>query len=59
MADWKSKVKGKAADINKGLVKTGGGGPVPSLNDNEKRLIAILGWSAVKGTNNIELGLVS
>lgn len=60
MADWKCKVKSKASDLNKGLTQTGGGGPLPELNPNEKRLIAILGTTFITGTKgNKELGLVS
>ncbi|CAG9763548.1 unnamed protein product [Ceutorhynchus assimilis] len=57
VSDWRSKVKAKAADINQGLSQTGGGGPMPPLNDNEKRLLAILGWTSVTGTNIEELGI--
>lgn len=52
-------MKAKAADIKKGLIQTGGGGPLPELNENEKRLIAILGTTFATGIEtNQELGLV-
>ncbi|CAG9762714.1 unnamed protein product [Ceutorhynchus assimilis] len=58
VADWKSKTKAKVADINKGLTQTGGGGPLPELNENETRLIAILRTTFITGIQtNKELGL--
>lgn len=58
MSDWRSKVKAKAADINQGISQTGGGGPLTPLNENEKRLLAILGLTSVTGTNIEELGII-
>lgn len=39
---------------------TGGGSPkLPPLNDTEERLMSLLGWKAITGDNNMELGIVS
>uniref|UniRef100_A0A6P7GWX7 Regulatory protein zeste n=1 Tax=Diabrotica virgifera virgifera TaxID=50390 RepID=A0A6P7GWX7_DIAVI len=57
VADWKSKVKPKAAELNRGVRQTGGGGPLPQLNENEMRLINILGRFVTGVQTNKELGL--
>lgn len=56
---WKSKIKVKAQEIVCGMAKTGGGGPLPQLNPIEERLMAIIGWRAVTGDDNVEMGVVS
>ncbi|XP_045477423.1 uncharacterized protein LOC123682706 isoform X2 [Harmonia axyridis] len=59
VADWRSKVKGKAASIKRGLSQTGRGGPSCVLNENELRLLAIIGTIAVIGVTEVERGIVS
>ncbi|XP_045478087.1 uncharacterized protein LOC123683226 [Harmonia axyridis] len=58
VADWRSKVKGKAASIKRGLSQTGGDGPSCVLNENELRLLAIIGTIAVIGVTEVERGIV-
>ncbi|XP_044746715.1 uncharacterized protein LOC123308204 isoform X1 [Coccinella septempunctata] len=57
MADWKSKLRAKAAAINRKRSQTGGGGPsLPPLNGNEKRLLQLIGNASVYGHSQQELG---
>lgn len=60
MTDWKSKVKGKAAEINKSLHKTGGG-EVSNLvlSKHEQKLLTLMGEKSYKGDNVQELGFQS
>ncbi|CAH1106695.1 unnamed protein product [Psylliodes chrysocephalus] len=55
---WKSKIKIKAQEIQCGIKKTGGGGPLPQLTPIEERLIGIIGWKIVTGDRNVEMGVV-
>ncbi|KAK9709253.1 Myb/SANT-like DNA-binding domain [Popillia japonica] len=58
LVDWKQKVKSKAQALREEQQRTGGGDvQTPSLNDNELRLINLMGWTAIRGNGNIELGL--
>lgn len=52
-------MKLKAQALLCGIKKTGGGGPLPQLTPIEDRLMAIIGWKAVTGDENMEMGLVS
>ncbi|KAK9694745.1 hypothetical protein QE152_g33331 [Popillia japonica] len=59
LVEWKQKVKSKAHALRVEQQRTGGTGDVqtPSLNDNELRLINLMGWTAIRGNGNVELGL--
>lgn len=59
VADWRSKVKAKAASIRKGLSQTGGGSPTCFLNENESRLLSIIGTKSIQGITEVEGGIVS
>lgn len=56
---WRSKTKAKASLLRTEGEKTGGG---PSkaipLSDPEERLLQLVGWKAVTGDGNVELGMV-
>ncbi|XP_036141865.1 uncharacterized protein LOC118645492 isoform X2 [Monomorium pharaonis] len=56
---WKSKVKAKARRQRQEMTATGGGSmkTIP-LTQTEEKLMAILGWKAVTGDLNKELGIV-
>ncbi|XP_044761062.1 uncharacterized protein LOC123318484 [Coccinella septempunctata] len=58
VSDWRSKVKSKAATIKKEMGKTGGGGPSSSLNENELRLLAIIGETSIRGVTQEEIGII-
>lgn len=56
---WKSKVKLKASQLRKEMIKTGGGeSKIIGLTNLEDRLMTLHGWKAITGDGNIELGLV-
>ncbi|KAG5883493.1 hypothetical protein JTB14_013137 [Gonioctena quinquepunctata] len=59
VADWKEKVKTKAAEIKIELKKTVGGGIGRLLSEIEKRLIALMGWKSIRGDGTLELGCPS
>ncbi|CAG9822098.1 unnamed protein product [Phaedon cochleariae] len=60
VADWKGKVRTKAAEIKIELKKTGGGSPAgKQLSETEKRLIGIMGWTSIRGDGTLELGCPS
>lgn len=56
---WKSKVKAKVRRQRQEMSATGGGSmrTIP-LTQTEEKLMAIIGWKAVTGDSNKELGIV-
>lgn len=57
--DWKYKVKTKVAEIKEHEKKTGGGLPSKiKLNEQEERLMSIIGWTSALGNESVpETGL--
>lgn len=58
MTDWKSKTKGRAAEIEKNLKQTGGGiGTNATVSNLEKRLLILMGKKSYKGDESVrEMG---
>lgn len=59
VADWRSKVKAKAASIRRGLSGTGEIRPSFYLNENEVRLLAILGTTTTERITEVKQEIVS
>ncbi|KAJ8930987.1 hypothetical protein NQ314_016157 [Rhamnusium bicolor] len=59
LADCKCKTKSKAAKIRQNQRQTGGGVPqnIVILSHNEKRLLALMGTTALEGDSEMEYGI--